>query len=762
MSLESRVVIRLMAEGEMEHVKNAIKRFKDFTNASKRLHKAFDKLERSNRKHKQAVIAADKAHKKYLKILRSEYKKHGDIKKAVKASTKAYNAHQRALKRVAAAQQQLSSSRKGALKELALQAGIKGAKKYVSTGIAAMKKGMDIAFAMSQKLAMGLAAVTVAGSTAFLQLSDSIAKVGLVTSFTSDELNRLKKTAMATAQDSIFSANDIAKAYFDVGAAMEFAGSAGVENLEGIVNTAQTLSIAAGFNDVNSAADLLMTTFRQFGKTEELTTKESERLAGILGIVANETRLSVQDIGVAMQFVGGRAADMDQELENVIAGLGLLRNSGMTASVASTALNQVLGGLRNQSEEAKKWFRRLGVEVVDGDGNFREYTDVLNDLASAMDSFPWRDATQKAEVMNEMFGERGERAVTLFFEDIRSGRNELVRLQDALTNTSDGMSILKDKADDYLNTPMAIMKQMKNTVVNLGTVLGEAFLIDPETGKMNAFVSTLQDFLKSEGVKTFLQQLGLILAKIGNNLMPIIINVFEAFAPLLLELLDVVAALISDEGFQELVSILIEFAGVLGKEVIVLLKSLVPVIKMVIRALIKFKPLLNIIFYAFRILYPVIFAVIKVVGMLLAVLTPFIPVLEMIGKAIALFFIAPLRLLMIIIQGVMNAIGWLVEAFARVTGNKDLLEAAEQMKGFATATDEAMGNMESFYNSQGGIMEDYSFDGINTNKNGETNITTNITIEGDVKDEETVETIVQATTYSQYGGSKSTYRAFTI
>jgi hypothetical protein len=307
------------------------------------------------------------------------------------------------------------------------------------------------------------------------------------------------------------------------------------------------------------------------------------------------------------------------------------------------------------------------------------------------------------------------------------------------------MTLIEEKAQAYMETPMATMKTMLNMGKNLAATLGEAFIVDPETGEMREFVKILQEFLMSEDIVNFMSDLGAVLGEIATSLMPIIINVFETFASLLLDLLGIINRLISSEGFQALMDILIEFGGQIGQTVINMLIRLEPTLIKIFDALVKLAPLLDLVVYAFVLAMPAIEAVVNIIGALLIALEFLMPAINAIAKVIMDVLAVAFGIILTAINLVIGGIGALIGALGDLSGNTGMQKMGQDMVNFTRDAQDAIQSMTDFQDlAMGDVIGAATTDlgaasgrGNVLRGSGDT-VIFNTTIEGNVDSEETI------------------------
>ncbi|MHA1330688.1 MAG: hypothetical protein ACTSR2_06395, partial [Candidatus Hodarchaeales archaeon] len=256
MSLEKKVVIRLIAETEVEKTKSAIAIFKRATNMTRHLDRSIYSLGRAYKQMKKAQAHANEMGKKFNATSVRLAKSKAAEKTKIKTLTKALKDYTKAVNAAKAAQDRFRSQRK---KTLVFGAGVVTAKAGMFA-LSKFKQALGVAITYTKRLGFVLTGMTAVGAYAFANLSNEIAKINIVMDDNFDSSEAFFSSFIKMSQQSIFSAQELANVAFEIGAAM---GDISSEQVRGMTETSQILAIASGFDDANVAANLLMTTFRQ-------------------------------------------------------------------------------------------------------------------------------------------------------------------------------------------------------------------------------------------------------------------------------------------------------------------------------------------------------------------------------------------------------------------------------------------------------------------------------------------------------------------
>ena len=222
--------------------------------------------------------------------------------------------------------------------------------------------------------------------------------------------DRITRTAEAS---KVFSRTDISlaigqlvKAGYDVETAFEL-----VE--KGIKGAASEVDPATGkFGDLGQTSVQLGNILRAL----ELPVSQAGRVMDVLAKGAQDSNLDVSDLVDIVAEVGPTAKLAGLEVEDLAGMAAVLSNKGMEASTIGTGLRSVLTALIDPPKAVREEFDRLGVSLVDNEGNTRDINEVLQGLyeltqqggrgvqtlAQGMDTFALSTATNLGSAAGEV------------------------------------------------------------------------------------------------------------------------------------------------------------------------------------------------------------------------------------------------------------------------------------------------------------------------------------------------------------------------
>jgi len=161
--------------------------------------------------------------------------------------------------------------------------------------------------------------------------------------------------------------------------------------------------------------DLLTTTVRAFS----LNAVESSRVADVMANAINKSKLTIDKLRIAFNFVGAAAAQTGLSLEETSASLMVLANNGLRASTMGTGLRQVLARMLAPSRKLKEAFAMYGIELEKINPAVVGYQEALNGLLPHI----WNHEKAAVDMGKayQLFGLRGAQAVAVLGKSLVSG-----------------------------------------------------------------------------------------------------------------------------------------------------------------------------------------------------------------------------------------------------------------------------------------------------------------------------------------------------
>lgn len=319
------------------------------------------------------------------------------------------------------------------------------------------------------------------------EFGKKIATVGAVSRASAEDLAKLEQAAIQAGIATQFSPAQAAEG-------LQNLAQAGFNATESISALGPALDLAAGGQiSVKDSSDALTSALAVF----KLEAGEAGNVTDKLLRITNSTKLSADDLAIAMGNVGRGAVLAQQSINEMLPAIGLVKNTGVDASVASNAVSSALIFM---AKNAKK-FKAVGVEVTDAQGRFRPFLDIVKDTEDALgNKFP--NAATRAAKATALFGRFGVSAFTGTLQALSKGLKDtngnILRGRDAIAFLRSEMKNAGGTAEDFrkqiLNTFAGQQILLEGTIETLKIALGKPFaqvlkpVVKAVTDTINLFI----------------------------------------------------------------------------------------------------------------------------------------------------------------------------------------------------------------------------------------------------------------------------------
>ncbi|MCP4678745.1 MAG: phage tail tape measure protein [Deltaproteobacteria bacterium] len=237
----------------------------------------------------------------------------------------------------------------------------------------------------------GLALAGAAG-----KFEQGLASVGAVTRATTQELALLKDTAIQAGIDTQFSPTEAIEG-------LQSLATAGQTATQATRTLTPVLDLAAdslGQLGVAQAAEAVVGTLNAYGMAAEQSAGVTDKLLRVTQLTNFQTR----DFEIGLSKAAAAGATFNQDLDDVLVTMGLLRNRNIDASSSATAFREATRRVGAESR-AQQAITGAGVKIFDKQsGKMRSIVDIMSDFATATEHMT--DAERNRRVKTA-FGARG-------------------------------------------------------------------------------------------------------------------------------------------------------------------------------------------------------------------------------------------------------------------------------------------------------------------------------------------------------------------
>ena len=303
---------------------------------------------------------------------------------------------------------------------------------------------------------------------------------GAVSGSTAKQMELVSEKALQLGEDTIYSANQVADAFVELGKA-----GVGAEDLVNGVGDAVVNLGAAADIDLTKAAESITLVTSTWGMLAE----DAPKIADVIAGAANSSIIGVEDMQLSLKYAGGVAAAAGVSFEDTATAIALLGNYGIKGSTAGTSLRQSFFRMTPATEKATTALKDLGIITDDGankfydaEGKMKPLGEVFEELKVATDGLS--DA-QKLAAIRDIFGIIPSPAMLNLLSEGAAGFDEMAASIDKVS--------AEDVASGRLDNLMGDIELLKGSLETLMIDSGSGFqqwargFIQGIDGMVNAF-----------------------------------------------------------------------------------------------------------------------------------------------------------------------------------------------------------------------------------------------------------------------------------
>lgn len=206
----------------------------------------------------------------------------------------------------------------------------------------------------------------------------ALANLSAVAGASAKEVEALGKNALEVAGSTKFTAQEIVGLQTSL-AKLGFTSEDVIKSTQGIANTAQALGAP-----LEQVAEQTGKVINQF----KLLIEQSEFVGDVLVTTINNSALSFDSFGTAIQYVGPIARNLGLSIEQTAGAMAVLSDNGFTASRVGTGLRGI--------------FTELGKTSADVEGSLRDLAEENISLSEAVDLVGKRNAAQLITLLDNI------------------------------------------------------------------------------------------------------------------------------------------------------------------------------------------------------------------------------------------------------------------------------------------------------------------------------------------------------------------------
>lgn len=292
-----------------------------------------------------------------------------------------------------------------------------------------------------------------------------------ITNATDLEILGMKTSLIDLAQNTKFSTGELAKG-------MVLLGQSGFEAKEAIsaIDAVATLA-SATLSGLAVTSQLLTTTVRAYG----LEAVEAGRVSDVMANAVNKSKLTIDKLNTAFNYVGVTAAQAGLSVEETAATMMVLANNGLRASTIGTGFRQVLSRLIAPNRKLRDAFKEQNIELSAVNPTIVGYENALEELSAVLYNTETRTVDMGKAF--SLFGLRGAQASAVIVKSFMDGK-----FDEALDKAGEVGTALK-MMEEQMKGLAFKFKNLQDVIKTFAVSLGDAGLL----GAFKAIVDTMKE-----------------------------------------------------------------------------------------------------------------------------------------------------------------------------------------------------------------------------------------------------------------------------
>jgi len=288
---------------------------------------------------------------------------------------------------------------------------------------------------------------------------DSMSQVKAISGATVNELEEMRDMAKNLGATTAHSASDAADG-------MTILAASGQKTNEILETTPHLLSLASAASiDLESSASILTGTLAQFG----LKSTDGQMVTDVFAKAASSANTNVAELGEAMKYAGGEAANMGMDIQQTNAVLGVFANANLRGSMAGTTFSAMFKDLTSKAEGGAVQIGKTSVAVYDAAGNIRDMGSVMTDVEKATKGMT--DA-QRDAALQSVFQGQSMRGVNAF---LSQGAEKYKELEGAIYDSNGAAAQMAADMEDNIG---GAFRGLKSATEGLMIEVGDVFKDD--------------------------------------------------------------------------------------------------------------------------------------------------------------------------------------------------------------------------------------------------------------------------------------------
>ena len=280
---------------------------------------------------------------------------------------------------------------------------------------------------------------------AFVGYQQSMKNVQSVTRAVGEEFRLMDDAAKSAGEETRFTARQAADALYYLGSA-GFSARQSVEALNGVLELA-----GATQSDLASTAETVASVISQYS----LDAAEAGRISNVFAASIGNSQATMEKLTASFRQVGPVAAGFGMTVEQTAGALQVLYNAGYQGENAGRALKSALADLAAPTENLKKVFGKLGIELAKVNPETNSMIDIMGELK--------KSGISTSQIIDAFGKVAGPQMAVL----IKKGATELRNYTDAVTGTSAATEAYAIQNDSLAGASDRLQSKLESVAINV-------------------------------------------------------------------------------------------------------------------------------------------------------------------------------------------------------------------------------------------------------------------------------------------------------
>jgi len=281
--------------------------------------------------------------------------------------------------------------------------------------------------------------------TAISTYDQALKDLQAITNATASDMEKMNAVIRQTASDTKFSAVETAEG-------AKILGQAGLSAAEATAAIPDVTELATGtLTDMQTTVDLVTTSMRVYG----IQAKDTSRITDTFANAVNSSKLTVDKLRTAFNYVGPVAATVGMTIEDTAAALMTMANQGLRASTMGTSFRKIILELASPNQALANALAGVGKSIADLDVKTLGFNQVMRNL---------KDVVVGVTDASTFFGKRATTAILGLVRNVDS----LDKMREVVERTGTASNMAAIQLSGLTLKFKNLQDKIKNIYIGMG------------------------------------------------------------------------------------------------------------------------------------------------------------------------------------------------------------------------------------------------------------------------------------------------------